>query len=510
MHAAMSSSDRTKVILIFAAVGVALAGGIFYFFKVHQPSARMTDAQDEINRWDARWTEMRNCLLGPQPGSAKLAEALAIRELSPDPWERKTCTQTVSQLSRGEAEDTRVPAVEEAWRVLDKAASKVATSFISHVDPGGDKPDRKPDPLPVALDELEAAYSALRAAAKLPPVKPTLDTKPLPVATLVPVAFAGKRITHLQDPYIASRSGMLAFGAVEGAEVQFQFTAGKPPVLAAVGAGTQRAIPDATWGARAIPDAIEVGQLDATGALATPAKLDLPGETQVIAVVGTWADGVVVYGAGNQLVVARCKAGACTPDKPTLVRSMAFATDAQTGTTTLVLAGDGNMSGLTLDPSAFNTALVDLGVAGFPKLMCLTNDSVWLQYTLEGTVKTMHIKAGVPADIPDDEHALMSCSPNGAILYKDFGEPSYRRCLESCEVATPKSQKHRIPTAVTANGIAGVEARGGVLAVRKGGPTDFYAVPNGLVPLVAMTDGNVLDVLAWAPDGLVIARVSAR
>ena len=502
-----------KVILIFAAVAVVVAGGIFYFFKIHQPKQRMSDAQAEIIAWDTRWIEMRNCLLGQTPGSAKVSEALAIRELSPDPWERKTCTQLVSQLSRGEAEDTRVHAVEEAWRVLDKASSKVAVSFVSHVDPGGDAMRKKPDPLPVALDELEAAYGALRKAAELGPVKAPMDAKPLPAAQIVPVKLGDKRILSIQEPYVPSRTGMLAFGTVDGAEAQFQFAAGKSPTVSIVGAGMQRAMPDGSWAARAIPDAIEVGQIDDKGTMATSTigpKLDLPGPTQVIAVVGAWADGVVVYGAGNQLVVARCKAGACTPDKPYLVRSMAFATDAATGDATIVWSGD-KISALSLTAAALDTKPVALGFDGFPKLVCLTADSAWVQYTFEANVETFELRSGGHVGVPDDEHALMGCSPGGAVLYKDFGEPSYRRCAQGkCEAALTGSQKHRVPVAVTAAGIVGVEARGAVLAVRKGGPTDFYSVPNGLVPLVAMTDGNVVDVLAWDADGLVIARVSAR
>lgn len=511
MHAAMSSSDRTKVILIFAAVGVALAGGLVYFFKVHKPKSELKDAQSEILAWDAKWTALRGCLLGPQPGSSKLAEALSIRELSPDPWERKTCTQLVSQLSRGEAEGTRVPAVEEAWRVMDRAAGKVAVSFVSHVDPGGDGMRKKPEPLPEALDELEAAYAALRKAADLPPVTPVTNTKPLPAATIVPVELEGKRIGRVQEPYVTSRSGLLAFGALEGTEVQLQLVANKPPVVSRVGAATQRALPDATWGARALPDAVEVGQLDDKGLMPSPARLDLPGPTQILAVVGSWADGVVVYGAGNQLVLARCKAGACTPDKPQLVRSVAFATDAATGTTMLAIAGDDTLSAITLDPAKLDATPAVIGTSGFPKLLCLTNDSAWMQYTLESTVRTMEIKNGTGTDVPDDEHGLMGCSPNGAILFKEYGDPSYRRCANGqCEAALPKSRLHLVPTVLTPNGIAGVEARGGVLAVRRGGTTDFYAVPNGLYPIAAMTDGNTLDALAWSAEGLVIARVSAR
>lgn len=515
MHADSMGSDRTKVIVIgmFAAVLVAAVAGGYWFFKIHQPASRLADARAEIIAWDARWIEMRNCLLGQTPGSSKVSEALAIRELSPDPWERKTCTQLISQLSRGEAEDTRVPAVEEAWRVIDKAAGKVAVSFVSHVDPGGDAMRKKPDPLPVALDELEAAYGALRAAAELGPVKPPTNTKPIPNAQIIPVTFGEKRVLSIQEPYIPSRSGMLAFGTVDGAEVQFQFAAGTPPKVAAVGAGTQRAIPDGTWGASALPDAVEVGQLDDKGALATPSfRLALPGATQVIAVIGTWADGVVVYGAGTQLVVARCKSGTCTPvqPKPYLVRSMAFATDAVTGDTTLVWS-DEKLSAMHIAASSLETKPVALGIAGFPKLVCLTSDSAWVQHAMEGAVETFELRSGVHAVVPDDEHGLMGCSPGGAVLYKDYGDPSYRRCAQgTCEAALTGSQKHRVPVAVTANGIVGVEARGAVLAVRKGGPTDFYAVPNGLVPLVAMTDGSALDVLAWTADGLVIARVSAR
>ena len=512
MHDASTvGSDRTKVIVIgmFAAVVIAAVAGGYWFFKIHQPATRLGDAQAEILAWDHRFEELRACLLGKSPGSSKVSEALAIREMSPDPWERKTCTQLVSQLSRGEAEDTRVPAVEEAWRVLDKAAGKVAVSFASHVDPGGDQLRKKPDPLPVALDDLEAAYAALRAAAKLPPVTNAIAGKPLPAAQIIPVTLGDKRILTIQEPYVPSRTGMLAFGTVDGAEVQFQFAAGKPPVVSAVGAGMQRAIPDGTWGARAIPDAVEVGQLNAAGEMTAPAKLALPGPTQVIAVVGTWADGVVVYGAGNQMVVARCKAGACTPDKPLLVRGMAFATDAASGDTTILYA-DEKISALQLaantDPKS-----IELGFTGFPKLVCLTADSAWVQYTLEGMVQTFELRGTGHAGVPDDEHGLMGCSPGGAVLYRDFGEPSYRRCAAGkCEAATPASQKHRVPIAVTANGIVGVETRGAVMAVRKGGPTDFYAVPNGLVPLVAMTDGNTLDTLAWTADGLVIARASAR
>ena len=508
MHTAMGSGDRAKVIGMFVAVVVIAVGGIVWYFKVHQPATRLADAQAEIAAWSVRWEAARDCLLGKTPASSKVSEALAVRELSPDPFDRGSCTSLISQLTRGEAVDTRIPAVEDAWGTLDKAATKVGTSFISHVDPGGDI-QKKPDPLHVALDDLETAYANLRKTAEMAPPPAPKETKPLPAAQITRVTFGGKRILSVQEPYITSRAGLLAFGAVDGTEIQLQFTTGKPPTIAAVGAGMQRAIPDSSWAARAMPDGVEVGQVDDKGAIATPTKLALPGPTQVLAVVGSWADGVVVFGAGTQMIVARGKAGTFTPDKPYTVRGMAFATDATTGTTTLAWADDqSHMQVLTLDPSALETTPTTIDQEGFPKLVCLTNDAAWMQYTHEAMIETMELTKTTHVSVPDDEHALMSCSPGAAIFYQ---EGSYRSCAHGeCQAVTPGSKRNKLPVAAVPNGIVGVETRGSVLAIRKGGPTDHYAVPTGFVPLVAMTDGNVVDVLGWDADGLLIAKVSAR
>ncbi|MBA3821078.1 MAG: hypothetical protein H0X17_19490, partial [Deltaproteobacteria bacterium] len=280
-------THRTRIVLIFVTVAIIVGGGGFWFFKIHTPNQKRAVAREQIAAWDERWLAARTCLLGATPGSSKVSEALAIRELSPDPWERKLCTTHVSLLTRGDAEDTGLPAVEEAWRGLDKAASKLAMSFVSHVDPGGDAMRKRPDPLPVALDELEAAYVALRQTADLAPLPAPVGTAPLAAATVIPVELAGKRVLSLPEPLVTSRAGLLAYGTVEGQEIQLQLVAGKPPVVSAVGAGMQRAIPDGSWGARALPDVIEIGTSDAAGTLQASTKLALPGATQVISVLGT-------------------------------------------------------------------------------------------------------------------------------------------------------------------------------------------------------------------------------
>ncbi|HLL25711.1 MAG TPA: hypothetical protein VK427_26420, partial [Kofleriaceae bacterium] len=83
----MGSNDRTKVILMFGAVAVAAVVGIYYYFGIYAPNQRLADARSEIIEWDARWSAARGCLLRTAPGSSKVSEALAMRELSSDPWE---------------------------------------------------------------------------------------------------------------------------------------------------------------------------------------------------------------------------------------------------------------------------------------------------------------------------------------------------------------------------------------------------------------------------------------
>src|SRR5688572_1894060 len=105
-------AERGRIVLIFAAIGLAGAGAGFYYFKVYEPAQQLKNAQDEIASWEKRYQEARGCLLGKSPGSAKTSEALAIREMAPDPWDRGKCTPLVSKLSRGLSNDTGIVAIE--------------------------------------------------------------------------------------------------------------------------------------------------------------------------------------------------------------------------------------------------------------------------------------------------------------------------------------------------------------------------------------------------------------
>ena len=135
-------SEKGRVGLIFGAVAVVLGGGLFYFFKIYQPKQQQGAAQTEVVAWEKRWDDARGCLLGKAPRSSKASEALAVREMQPDPWERKTCTQLIGKLSRGVAEDTGLMKVEHAWMTIDRAAGKFANAFAMHADPFGDTTPR--------------------------------------------------------------------------------------------------------------------------------------------------------------------------------------------------------------------------------------------------------------------------------------------------------------------------------------------------------------------------------
>src|SRR5512146_2738888 len=123
------SSERGRVVAIFAVVAALAGGGGFYYFKVFRPNQGKKAMQAEVTAWDARFVAARDCLLGKRPGSSKTSEALAIREMAPDPWDRGRCTPLISKLTRGDAPDTGIAEIEAEWLEIDKAASKAALAF---------------------------------------------------------------------------------------------------------------------------------------------------------------------------------------------------------------------------------------------------------------------------------------------------------------------------------------------------------------------------------------------
>ena len=526
-----SSSRRGKIIAIFAVAALAVAGGAYYLFTVYLPQEKRGPAQAEIARWEGRLAEARACLLGPTPASSDTREALAIHELAPDPWDRIKCTQLISKLSRGETEDTGMLDVEEAWHGLDRAAGKVAAAFLAHVDPAGEPAKtRRSDALPVALDELDAAHAALRAAADLgpPPARPA--TPPLAAAQLVPVRDGAEPIKRLDSWTIPTMNSVLAFGATASHEVQLALVPGAAPVARRIGAGVLRTVPDAAWGAvaraGATPDGEElhqlvVGPLDERGeppAVAPdqdPRKrkdaIAIDGRASVFAVVGTADDGLVVGGSRGALVLVRAQAGKLAADKPIEIEQLAFATDPA-----------GRALVAYNDAEGALRAFVSRGAAKAPPRelgttlaggACLTAKRGWIAGggADDHQMVSFDLETGDVTRYPAPRHDLLGCTADTALLHLGYAA-AYTVCSEQqCRGATLQGMKPSKIATLAGDQVVAATLRDHVLGVsREQGPPTFYAIGKHLTLRFAMSDGKVLDLIAESGDGLVIVRVPVK
>ncbi|MFT3700392.1 MAG: hypothetical protein QM831_45020 [Kofleriaceae bacterium] len=285
--------------IIFGVVALLAGGGGYYFFRVYQPNQTRQAAQAEVDAWEQKWKAARDCLLGPTPLSSKTSEALALREMSPDPWNRGGCTEPIKRLVRGDAPDSRIPAVEAAWANLEKAVSKTAQSFAVHIS--NSTTLHGEDPLPAALDALDAARATLRDAASMPALAQT--GKPLAAATIVPLDLGDAKLNQLSVDTKPSAHGMIVFGKSGDRDVQLQLRTGEAPIVKQITTAL-RAVPDMTWGATSTADGVETGALDDKGLMPEKTSLKMPGAT-VFAIIGNAATGRVIYGTDTQFAIAR-------------------------------------------------------------------------------------------------------------------------------------------------------------------------------------------------------------
>ena len=546
-------SERGRVVLIFAAVGVVAAGGGFYFFKVYQPAQARKAAQDEIVAWEARWQQARDCLMGPKPASSKTSEALAMRELLPDPWQRDTCTPLISKLTRGEGPDTGIPAVEAAWVELDKAAGKAATAFATHIS----APVLQHDPLPAALDGLDAARAKLRASAGLPPAQGS--GSPLPSATILALADGKDPLVSLDIEGAAqglsgptpSAHGFVLYGKTAKGTVQVGLVAGAAPQVARVSDNELRAVPDASWGASAGSGAVQVGAFDPQGAMPAPTTLPLPGAANitVAGAGGTLADGVIVYGAANQVVVAHAKAAAITADSPERIVFATSGTDA-----------DGRIALAWTDTNYEHHARIvkpggDEAAVNLSKLLpdppkgkkgpplgpppCLSHDRAWLQvpggplFGFGGSRPVVklepdqirsieHSGVEIHATESDDEPempVMIGCIAEGAVFLRFGNQPTYTVCDDACASATVAGAPDLSSVTMVGGKLVAIGLHGGVLGIwhQAGGAPTFYGLPESMRlvqyhewPLLAFTDGKSIDVLARGDKGYYVIRVPAK
>jgi hypothetical protein len=540
-------SDRARVLLVLLIVALVGGGAIFYFFKIYRPAQDLKAAQAELDTWEKRYQETRVCLLGKTPGSSKTSEALAIREMrgSDDPWDRKSCTPLISKLSRGGGEDTGLPAVEQAWNDLDKAASKAALAFAEHVS---ESTTLEHDPLPAALDALDAARNKLRALAKLP--ESAGAGTPLPVAQTLPIGDGKGTLTSLVVDAIPSAHGLVLFGKTDSRTVQVVLGAGLAPKAMAIGPSSLRAVPDMTWGATPSPTDVQAGAMDAEGAMTTPTTLAMVAPT-IATVAGTLQDGVVIYGNPTDVVVARAKGGVVTPGTPMKIQ-VAEATADIDGRSALVWGTAEKTQGQIFKPGSADEPVVELPQLG---RLCMTADRVWGQHgsvavSFGGGRPVFKKELGPPApeharveiygtgprpelgstsqgysgepdwNAPTNAPQLQGCTADAA-LFHDHARPSELViCTDDCRTAKiPSGAPQFATTTVVGGKLVAIASHSGVLGVwREGAPQPvFYAVSNDASPVLAhewpamaLTDGKVIDVLSRGEKSFVVIRVPAN
>jgi hypothetical protein len=496
------SSERTRVILIFAVVAVIAGGAGFWFIKIYRPGQVRKDAQAEILGWETRWKAARDCLLGNAPASSKTAEALAIRELSPDPWNREGCTPLIGKLTRGDAFDSGIADVEHAWAELDSAATKAAAAFATHIT-SRELPD---DPLPAALDALDAARAKLRAAADLPP--PEQNGKPLPLAQIVPIDDAGEPIERIETDSIPSAHGVVQYGRTPSHVVQITLTAGGAPKVARLGPGSRRGVPDGSWGAVPGETELHAGAFDVEGAMASPTTLKGAPSTAVLAALGTLADAVIVSADEKQLSVSH----ALAPGRTIKITNVGATTDVDGRAAVVWLAPDKKAHAQIVKPGA-DEPEVELGDMIGGAEMCLTRDRAWLT-----TVQILAFGGDQPVfHGPVANGFLIGCTADVAVT-RDGGSPQrYTICGAECRQSKSPAGNRIATVAVIGGKLIAIAEHGGVLAMwREDGIQTYYALPEQarLViahewPAMAMTDGKVIDVLAKGKKTFEIVRVPA-
>ncbi|MGN6110962.1 MAG: hypothetical protein ACTHU0_38045, partial [Kofleriaceae bacterium] len=288
-------------------------------------------------------------------------------------------------------------------------------------------------------------------------------------------------------------------------EVQITLAPGAAPVVAAVGSGVLRTVPDAAWGAGGQLGGIAIGALDARGEPPREAAIKVAGQGRVFGVAGTAESGVVVAGGSQQLVVVRSTAGKLTADAPIEIEQLAFALDPAGRVLLAYNDGDGAMHGEILHDGGPGKRIA-LG-DGLASAACLTAKTAWVG----GNDQFVSFSAET-APVPHvlREHELLGCTAEAALLHQR-GAAHYLVCGETCRVAQLEGMRPSSVGAVAGDRVVGIAARGPVIGVwREKQPPYYFATPGELTPILATSNGKVIDVVATGADGVVVARVPVQ
>jgi hypothetical protein len=515
-------SERGRIVSIFAAVAIVAGGGAYYFFKIYQPKEALEGARADVTAWEERFTAARSCLLGPKPASSKTSEALAIREMSPDPWDRGGCTPLISKLSRGEAAQTGIADIEQAWNELDHAATKAAQAFALHV---GSSTTLTKDPLPAALDALDASRAKLRMAAQMP--QAAQIGKALVPAQIIPIHNGESPVTKLEIDALPSAHGIILYGSTASREVEVALTAGAAPQVGRVAAGSIRAVPDASWGATTGEGEIHAGAFDAEGGMPGATALPLVGShrVSVAAAGGTPTDGVIVYGGDFQLAIAHAHEGAITADSPLRIVTGVTGTDTDGRIALVWMTGDREVHARILKPGGDEpivelTEVVSPGTKPAQKMQrpdptsapCLTRDRAWIMFNNE----IVAFGGGKPAVKLPGPGTLIGCTQDAAVM-RSFTDASYILCSETCRTVKLPGAPTLATIAVVNGKLVAVAEHGSVLAIwREDAEPAYFGLPEQAAPVLAhewgamgLSDGKVLDVIARGDKTFVVLRVPA-
>lgn len=503
---------KAAVLAIIGLAAIALIGGTYYLIAIYLPGQKRDQARGEIARWEARFAEARACLLGETPAASELRQALAIRDLAPDPWNQGTCTRLISALSRGEADDTGMPAVEEAWGGIERAASKVGAAFLDHVDPSRRQPER----LPGALEELGAAHAALRKTVDLPPPPPVAATPPLPKLEVTPLRDGEHLLRSFADWTMPTMGRVVGFGKSDSRELQVTLTPGAPGLMLPVGNGVLRTVPEAPWGASGGPGQILIGDIDLSAGLAPPPPtgpdprvVKVEGQGRVFAVAGKAADGLVVAGGSNTLVLVRSQGGKLTADKPVPITELAFAIDP--AGRALVAYNDeaGKLRGFVGRGGA-PAQVLELGetVAGSA---CLTAKRAWIAGPASDQIISFDTETGAVTPHTYEQHDLLGCSTDAALLQKRDAA-HFVVCADQCRVAVLQGMRPSSIATLAGDEVVSIALRDQVLGVwREKGPPRYFALPSPLLhPKLALSDGKVIDLVVQDEGEIAIVRIPAR
>ncbi|HEY5946130.1 MAG TPA: hypothetical protein VIV40_11595, partial [Kofleriaceae bacterium] len=282
---------------------------------------------------------------------------------------------------------------------------------------------------------------------------------------------------------------------------------------------------------------VNAGAMDAEGAIAAPQALTLAvplpssgrvfddpesfatgdqvGSIMLAAVGGTLAQGTLVYGAYQTLVIARAKNNVVTADAPIKI-------DVGTASTDL----DGRIAVVWTTLDKVNRALLVKAGGGedafelpasFNGAPCMTNDRVWL---MANEPEVFAFGGGKPLDriqVPPYS-GLQGCTGDAAIVRKRDVHRDLQICTDKCrQVAVPSGAPEYATVTAIGGKLRAVAAHGGVVGVwSEDKPPVFYSLPVNAMPVLAhewpamaLTDGKVIDVIARGDDTFVVIRIPA-